>query len=42
MEEHHNAIEKDFPMFSQPMGHADFLALLDGDVEAEDASRGYS
>ena len=42
MEEHHNAIEKDFPMFSQPMGHADVLALLDGDVEAEDASRGYS
>ena len=42
MEEHHNAIEKDFPMFSQPMGHVDFLALLDGDVEAEDASRGYS
>ncbi len=41
-EEHQNAIDKDFPMFSQPMRHQDFLALLTSDLETADASRGYS
>ena len=42
MDEHANAIDKDFPMFSQPMTHGDFLGLLAGDLETADASRGYS
>lgn len=40
-EEHANAIAKDYPMFSHPMDHGAFLAVLAGEAEAEDASRGY-
>ena len=42
MDEHANAIDKDFPMFSQPMSHEDFLGQLAGDLAAIDASRGYN
>ena len=41
MEEHNNAIEKDYPMFSRPMPHGQFIDLLSGKGEAEDTSRGY-
>jgi nicotinamidase-related amidase len=41
-EEHKNAIEKDYPMFSRPMSHAEFLELLGGEGAVEDTSRGYS
>jgi len=41
-EEHLNAIEKDYPMFSRPMPHAEFLNLLSGEGEAADTSRGYT
>lgn len=40
--EHQNAIDKDFPMFSRPMSHDDFLGMLSGELEVADASRGYS
>lgn len=41
-EEHKNAIEKDYPMFSHTMSHADFLKVLSGETEADDSSRGYT
>jgi len=41
-EEHKNAIEKDYPMFSHTMSHTDFLEVLSGEAEAEDSSRGYT
>lgn len=41
-EEHQNAIEKDYPMFSRPMSHADFLELLIGEGDVVDSSRGYT
>jgi nicotinamidase-related amidase len=41
-EEHTNAIEKDFPMFSRPMSHDDFLGLLSGEAAVADTSRGYT
>lgn len=33
MEEHRNAIEKDFPMFSQPMTSNEFVNIIDGKAE---------
>jgi ureidoacrylate peracid hydrolase len=41
-EEHRVAIEKDFPMFSHPVDHHEFLSSLSGEVVAADASRGYT
>ncbi|MEM8487065.1 MAG: cysteine hydrolase [Bacteroidota bacterium] len=41
IEEHQNAIEKDFPMFSHPLPYREFLDLLNGEEEATDKSRGY-
>ncbi len=41
-EEHRVAIEKDYPMFSRPMSHNDFLAMLAGEAETADTSRGYT
>lgn len=40
-EEHKVAIAKDYPMFSHPVYHHEFLEFLSGEVEAEDTSRGY-
>jgi len=40
-EEHQAAIAKDYPMFSHPGYHHEFLEFLSGEVEAEDTSRGY-
>ncbi|MEM8861849.1 MAG: cysteine hydrolase [Chloroflexota bacterium] len=41
-EEHQNAIDKDYPMFSRPMPHGEFLTLLEGEGAAADTSRGYN
>ncbi|MBW7884288.1 MAG: cysteine hydrolase [Caldilineaceae bacterium] len=41
-EEHRAAIEKDYPMFSRPMEHGQFLDTLAGEAEVADTSRGYS
>ena len=41
-EEHRVAITKDYPMFSRPMEHAQFLEILAGEAEAADTSRGYT
>lgn len=41
-EEHRVAIEKDYPMFSRPVGHNDFLSYLTGEVETAEVSRGYT
>ena len=35
------AVEKNYPMFSHPMTHTDFLETLAGAKEAADSSRGY-
>jgi nicotinamidase-related amidase len=40
-EEHDNAIQFDYPMFSQPMSAEEFTAGLAGERETVDASRGY-
>jgi ureidoacrylate peracid hydrolase len=40
-EEHHNAIEKDYPMFSHPMTSEAFLKVLSQQKELVDSSRGY-
>jgi nicotinamidase-related amidase len=40
-EEHDNAIQFDYPMFSQPMSAEEFTASLAGERETVDASRGY-
>lgn len=39
IEEHQNAIDKDFPMFSKPVSSGEFLDTLAG-VQAPDSSRG--
>lgn len=39
--EHFNALEKDFPMFSQPMTHDEFIGLLTGEEELKLAGKGY-
>ncbi|MDR0628005.1 MAG: cysteine hydrolase [Bifidobacteriaceae bacterium] len=40
-EEHANAIKFDYPMFSKPMTHTEFIAALRAGSEATDSSRGY-
>jgi len=40
-EEHANAIQYDYPMFSKPMTGREFIAQVSGDTEAPDTSRGY-
>ncbi|MDR1633730.1 MAG: cysteine hydrolase [Bifidobacteriaceae bacterium] len=40
-EEHDNAIKFDYPMFSKPMTHGEFIIALEGGAEAADSSRGY-
>ena len=40
-EEQRAAVEKNYPMFSKPMNHADFLTSLKGETAAADKSRGY-
>jgi len=42
VEEHDNAIAKDYPMFSHPVTSKEFLAALEGSAEPADASRGYT
>jgi ureidoacrylate peracid hydrolase len=41
-EEQHLAVEKNYPMFSRPMDHDDFLAELSGEEATETTGRGYS
>jgi ureidoacrylate peracid hydrolase len=41
-EEQRLAVEKNYPMFSRPMDHNEFLAELGGEREVETESRGYS
>jgi ureidoacrylate peracid hydrolase len=40
-DEQRMAVEKNFPMFSRPMTHDEFLAELAGEEEVEVAGRGY-
>ena len=40
-EEQRAAVEKNFPMFSKPMTHGEFLSALKGETAAADTSRGY-
>ena len=40
-EEQRAAIEKNYPMFSKPMAHGEFLSSLEGEAAAADSSRGY-
>lgn len=40
-EEQRAAVEKNYPMFSKPMNHEEFLSSLKGETAAADASRGY-
>jgi ureidoacrylate peracid hydrolase len=40
-EEQRLAVEKNYPMFSKPMTHGDFLARLGGSEASEARSRGY-
>ena len=40
-EEQRMAVEKDYPMFSRPMNHDEFLAEVSGEKKVETASRGY-
>src|SRR5574341_387599 len=41
-EEQRHAVEKNYPMFSRPMNHNEFLAELSGEKTVETKSRGYS
>jgi nicotinamidase-related amidase len=41
-EEQRTAIEKDYPMFSHPVDHHEFLGILSGEAETADTSRGYT
>jgi ureidoacrylate peracid hydrolase len=41
-EEQHLAVDKNYPMFSRPMNHNEFLTELAGEAEIATASRGYS
>lgn len=40
-EEHDNALKNDFPMFSQPMLHSDFIAVLNKETALELKGKGY-
>lgn len=39
--EHDNALKSDFPMFSQPMTHTDFIEVLENQKELEMKGKGY-
>lgn len=39
--EHDNAIKSDFPMFSQPMAHDEFIAVLNNEVALDLKGKGY-
>ena len=41
-EEQRLAVEKNYPMFSRPMDHNEFLAEMSGEMTVETESRGYS
>lgn len=41
-EEQRLAVEKNYPMFSRPMSHTDFLAAVAGEAAVEVTGRGYS
>ena len=41
-EEQRAAVEKNYPMFSKPMTHGEFLSSLKGEGAAADTSRGYA
>jgi ureidoacrylate peracid hydrolase len=41
-EEQRLAVEKNYPMFSRPMNHDEFLTELSGSAKVDTASRGYS
>ena len=41
-EEQRLAVEKNYPMFSRPMDHNEFLAEVSGEKKVETESRGYS
>jgi nicotinamidase-related amidase len=41
IEEHNNAIEKDFPMFSQPMKSQDFINVVNGKEDLVLEGKGY-
>ncbi len=41
-EEQHLAVEKNYPMFSRPMNHDEFLSEMGGKEAAETTGRGYS
>ena len=41
-EEQRLAVEKNYPMFSRPMEHTEFLAELGGEKVVETENRGYS
>lgn len=41
MEEHNNAIDKDFPMFSRPMSSSEFMETVEKGAEPAAAGRGY-
>ncbi len=40
-EEQRAAVEKNYPMFSKPMAHGEFLSSLKGETAVADTSRGY-
>lgn len=40
-EEQQLAVEKNYPMFSRPMSHQEFLAELAGEKKADTKTRGY-
>jgi len=41
-EEQRMAVEKNYPMFSRPLGHKEFLTQLTGEAVTQGAGRGYS
>jgi ureidoacrylate peracid hydrolase len=41
-EEQRLAVEKNYPMFSRPMNHDEFLTELGGEKTAEATGRGYT
>gem|GEM_PF-3489513 len=42
VEEHDNAIAKDYPMFSHPVTSKEFLASVAGTTERAETSRGHT
>ena len=40
-EEQRAAVEKNYPMFSKPMTHGEFLSSLKGEATVANSSRGY-